>query len=98
MRRETVGKAPVPAKRVRRLKVVLPKGQVHLEDVDTDTLGILIEAGLPSLVFDPSRKDTKDSRATFLDKTDWDWVAPPGMRLPCATWEKATFSVATSMP
>ena len=31
-------------KRLRRLRVVLPKGQIHLEDVEPETLGMLIEA------------------------------------------------------
>jgi len=34
----------VPSKRLRRLKVVLAKGQIHLEDVEPETLGMLIEA------------------------------------------------------
>lgn len=33
-----------PNKRLRRLRIVLPKGQMHLEDVDHETLGMLIEA------------------------------------------------------
>lgn len=35
--------APV-AQRFRRLRVVLPKGQIHLEDVAPETLSLLIEA------------------------------------------------------
>ena len=31
-------------KRLRRLRVVLPKGQIHLEDVEPETLGMLVEA------------------------------------------------------
>ena len=35
---------PVNTTRLRRLRIVLPKGQMHLEDVDAQTLGLLIEA------------------------------------------------------
>lgn len=35
---------PVTSKRWRRLRIVLPKGEMHLEDVDAQTLGLLIEA------------------------------------------------------
>lgn len=34
----------VSTARLRRLRIVLPKGQMHLEDVDAQTLGLLIEA------------------------------------------------------
>ena len=33
-----------PTRRLRQLRIVLPKGQMHLEDVDRETLGMLIEA------------------------------------------------------
>ena len=37
-------RASVPTSRVRRLRIVLSKGEMHLEDVDRETLGLLIEA------------------------------------------------------
>lgn len=40
---QPTGKA-VNATRLRRLRIVLPKGQMYLEDVDAQTLGLLIEA------------------------------------------------------
>jgi len=36
--------APERVQRLRRLRVVLPKGQLHLEDVEPETLRLLIEA------------------------------------------------------
>ena len=36
--------ATVAAKRLRRLRIVLRKGEIHLEDVDSDTLSMLVEA------------------------------------------------------
>src|SRR5690606_5259550 len=35
---------PVVPKRLGRLKIILPKGQIHLEEVEPETLGLLIEA------------------------------------------------------
>ncbi|MBB5217405.1 transposase [Parapusillimonas granuli] len=35
---------PVVTKRLGRLRVILPKGQIHLEEVEPETLGLLIEA------------------------------------------------------
>lgn len=35
---------PEPSKRLRRIRIVLPKGQMDVEDVDPQTLAMLIEA------------------------------------------------------
>lgn len=39
---KSIVRAPAPG--VRRLKIVLPKGQMHLEEVNRETLVLLIEA------------------------------------------------------
>lgn len=40
----TTSMAAEASQRLRRLRVVLPKGQLHLEDVEPETLRLLIEA------------------------------------------------------
>ena len=35
---------PARAKKLRRVRVMLPRGEIHLDDIDAGTLGMIIEA------------------------------------------------------